>query len=87
MDFEFDVVQVDVADEYTLKVVFKDNTKGIIYFKPSFFKGVFKLLLDKKEFEKVFIDNDTVTWKNGLDIAPGTLYEKIKSGNGVCIFS
>lgn len=79
MDFEFDVVQVKLVCDYTLKVTFKDQTSGIVYFQNSFFKGFFEQLLDKKQFEKVFVDNDTVTWINGLDIAPDALYEKIKS--------
>lgn len=87
MEFDFEIVQVSIAENYALQITFKDNTKGVVYFKPSFFKGVFQPLLDTKKFEQVYIENDTITWRGGLDIAPDALYQKIKVGGGKCFLS
>jgi len=40
---------------------------------------VFEPLRDQAFFERSFIAGGTVTWPNGADIAPETLYERAKS--------
>lgn len=41
-------------------------------------KGVFQELKDKKKFKQVFInpESKTVTWSNGIDLCPDSLYQK-----------
>ncbi|KEI35570.1 DUF2442 domain-containing protein [Allofrancisella frigidaquae] len=81
-----DPINVQVTSKNTLEVLFEDGLKGQIIFYPSRFRGVFKSLEDENEFKKVFIDREigTVTWENGLDLAPDVMYEQIsKKGQWV----
>jgi hypothetical protein len=74
-----DPINVQVTSKDTLEVLFEDGLKGQIIFYPSRFRGVFKSLEDENEFKRVFIDREigTVTWENGLDLAPDVMYEQI----------
>ncbi|MBK2044854.1 DUF2442 domain-containing protein [Allofrancisella guangzhouensis] len=74
-----DPINVQVTSKNTLEVLFEDGLKGQIIFYPSRFRGVFKSLEDENEFRRVFIDREigTVTWENGLDLAPDVMYEQI----------
>lgn len=77
-----DPINVQVTSKNTLEVLFEDGLKGQIIFYPSRFRGVFKSLEDENEFKRVFIDREigTVTWENGLDLAPDVMYEQISKG-------
>lgn len=74
-----DPINIQVTSKNTLEVLFEDGLKGQIIFYPSRFRGVFKSLEDENEFKRVFIDREigTVTWENGLDLAPDVMYEQI----------
>ena len=74
-----DPINVQVTAKNTLEVLFEDGVKGQIIFYPSRFRGVFKSLEDENQFKRVFIDREigTVTWENGLDLAPDVMYEQI----------
>ncbi|WP_150464764.1 DUF2442 domain-containing protein [Francisella sp. XLW-1] len=74
-----DPINVQVTSKNTLEVLFEDGLKGQVIFYPSRFRGVFKSLEDENEFKRVFIDREigTVTWENGLDLAPDVMYEQI----------
>jgi hypothetical protein len=40
---------------------------------------VFEPLKDPGCFQRFFLEGGTVTWPNGADVAPETLYERAKS--------
>lgn len=72
---------------YCLAVEFLDGTKGIVDMKElihSLSAGVFSSLKKVENFNKVFLDCGVVTWSEGIDIAPDTMYEAIKK-DGRCI--
>ena len=75
-----DPINVQVVSKNTLKVLFEDGISGQIIFEPSRFRGVFKPLENDEIFKSVFIDREigTITWENGLDLAPDVMYEEIK---------
>lgn len=70
---------VKVLDNYQLKIYFEDGLKGVIDLTSLIGKGIFKSWKNQKEFEKVYIDktSHTITWPNGIDLAPEVLYEEI----------
>jgi hypothetical protein len=73
----WDVVEVVPAENRTLVVKFADGLSGTIRLDPAYCTGVFGALLDDKLLEQAYVRNGGVTWSNGLDLAPETMYEEI----------
>jgi hypothetical protein len=73
-----DVVEIKYKKGFIYHVVFDDGKRGDIDFSEYIGKGpVFEPLRDKTFFKKATIEGGTISWPNGADIAPETLYEKI----------
>jgi hypothetical protein len=75
---EWDVTELSVAGEFTLRVRFKDGLEGLVCFLPSFFRGVFAHLRDSAEFQRVMLVDGGVTWPGELDVAPDAMHEQIR---------
>ena len=74
-----DVIEIEYKDRYIYKIMFDDGTVGDVDFSNYLNKGpVFSPLADIQYFKKAKIEGGTVSWPNGADVAPETLYEKIK---------
>ena len=64
-----------------IRVTFSDSSEKTIDFE-GWLKGpVFQPLKDPAYFKRFFLDGWTITWPNGADIAPETLYEYKESSN------
>lgn len=74
----WDVTEVKIEKPRELKVMFADGLTGLVVIDRSFCSGVFKVLLDDDVVRQVRVDNGVVTWPNGLDLAPDTMYHEIK---------
>lgn len=72
------VTGVEVIDEYVLRLTFEDGLVGDVSFVGREWRGVFEPFKDPAVFAQAEIDAQfgTVTWPNGLDMAPETLYDK-----------
>jgi len=78
------VIEAEYLHDYFIHIVFSNGKEGSIDLSPFIGKGVFKPLVDKGYFKKLFVDGWTVSWPNGADLAPETLYELAeKAGNMV----
>ena len=77
-----DVKIITYKSQYVYHVEFDDGTHGDIDFSSYLKRGpVFKPLNELQFFRSATIEGGTISWPNGLDIAPETLYEKCEQIN------
>ncbi|MGH7551817.1 MAG: DUF2442 domain-containing protein [Longimicrobiales bacterium] len=71
------VVRAEYGGGYRIRVTFSDDSKKTVDFRTWLEGPVFEPLKDVAYFRRFFVDGGTVTWPNGADIAPETLYHAI----------
>lgn len=71
------VEQVEVLEEYTIRVRFEDRTVQEIDLEPILAGELYGPLRDPELFRKVFVDPEvhTVVWPNGADFDPALLHD------------
>ncbi|MCZ7589039.1 MAG: DUF2442 domain-containing protein [Gaiella sp.] len=76
-----DITGVDVIDDYRLRLTFEDGTVGDVDFSGRTWRGVFEPLRDPAYFRRVAVDTaaGTITWPNGIDMAPEPLYAEVRA--------
>ena len=75
------ITEVAYVDEYKIKIMFNDNTNGIIDFAPIIEQDhrlIIKELKQPDIFQNFSVKLDTLVWPNGADFSPEYLYENIK---------
>jgi Protein of unknown function (DUF2442) len=76
---DWDVTQVQVVDDHTLHVRFRDGVAGRVTFESSFFTGVFEPLRDPVLFRTVQAPDGFVTWpSSSVGLAPDAMHAQIK---------
>ncbi|WP_293752599.1 DUF2442 domain-containing protein [uncultured Paraglaciecola sp.] len=79
-----DVIQIHYQKDYVFHVEFDDGIEGDIDFSGYLEKGpIFLPLKDKSFFKDAIIESGTISWSNGADIAPETLYNKIQNNGSL----
>ncbi len=68
------VVRARYRSGYIVSTRFDDGTEKQIDISQWFKGPVFDSLKDPKFFKKFFIEGGTLSWPNGVDIAPEALY-------------
>ncbi len=72
-----EVTHIEYQSDYSYLIVFDDGITAVIDFSDYLQRGpVFAPLRDLQYFRQARIDGGTISWPNGADIAPETLYEK-----------
>ena len=79
MAFLPSVTRAEYRGGYSIQVTFNDGKSGAIDFSRWLEGPIFEPLKDPDYFQKFFVDGGTVSWPNGADIAPETLYEEVRS--------
>lgn len=72
-----DVTDVRVLARYVVELTFADNSQRVIDLEPLLWGPMFEPLLANYDlFRQVAVDPDagTITWPNGADISPRTLF-------------
>lgn len=77
------VKSVNVICHLALRVTFNDGTQGEVTISPDWLTGVFSDLLQPELFKSVFVEHGAVTWENGLDLDPKSMYDEIIA-HGYC---
>ena len=75
MNFLPSVVEAKYVDNYCILLTFNDGTANTVDFANWLEGPVFQPLRDLGYFRRFFLDGGTVSWPNGADIAPETLYD------------
>lgn len=70
------LISVTPLDNYTLELGFSNSEKRLFDVKPYLGFGIFQELNDKAYFKNVTTQFDSITWQNGQDFSPDTLYLK-----------
>jgi hypothetical protein len=68
--------------DYQIELVFNNKIKGVVDLKNTIFtdtRDIFKELKDLNKFKKFKIEFDTLSWENGLDLAPEFLYDLLNN--------
>lgn len=76
------VRSVEVLPDYCLRVVFNDGTAGVVRMKRLILSdsaGVFAVLSDPARFAEVRVETGTVSWPDGIDLAPDAMHAAIAS--------
>jgi hypothetical protein len=77
-----DVVSIEYRQGYVYRIVFDDGLEAEVDFSEYVGRGpVFMPLTDPTFFRQARIEAGTISWPNGADIAPETLYEKVEKAS------
>lgn len=74
------VVQVRALPDHHLEIEFADGVSGVLDDRHVIWGPVFEPLRDPARRAEAGIDDEgVVRWPNGADLAPDTMYERLKS--------
>jgi hypothetical protein len=75
MSFLPSVIRAEYRDEFRIHLTFNDGTAETVDFSEWLEGPVFEPLQEAEYFKRFFLEGGTVSWPNGADIAPETLYD------------
>jgi hypothetical protein len=75
------IAGVAVVGDHVLRLLFTDGTAGDIDFSAEHWTGVLEPLNDPAYFARVTVDLEagTISWPDGIDLAPEPLYEQARA--------
>lgn len=74
-----DIVKIEYRSEYTFRVQFDDGLAGDVDLSGFLNGPVFEPLKDINFFKQAGIDGGTISWPNGADVAPETVYALLEA--------
>lgn len=77
---DYDITAVEVTDHGVLELTFADGTTGRVDVLARLRGPVFERARTPEGFREAHIAEGTVAWPGGADLAPDTLYERVRSG-------
>ena len=78
-----DITEVEVVRHGVLRLTFADRTTGEVEVLERMRGPVFEQARTPEGFAQVRVDPETgtVVWPGGADLAPDTLYERVRTGS------
>jgi len=73
------ITDAKYINEYKINFKFSNGLEGTVDFENKLWGEVFEPLKDKSKFKKFTLKYDTITWRNGADIAPETVADWISN--------
>jgi hypothetical protein len=80
------VTSAEYRKYFTIDVVFNDGSESVLDLKSLFEsdgRTIVRELLDPVLFAQVSVENDTLVWPNGFDLAPEFLYKLARAAGRV----
>lgn len=77
-----DIVHAAVPEHGVLRLTFADGVTGDVYVLDRMRGPVFERAITPEGFVEAYTDPEsgTVCWPGGADLAPDTLYERVRTG-------
>ena len=75
MSFLPSIVNAEYRGDFRIQVTFNDGVQEVLDFSQWFEGPIFEPLKNQGYFRRFFVDGGAITWPNGADIAPETLYD------------
>ncbi|MGB3098823.1 MAG: DUF2442 domain-containing protein [Solirubrobacterales bacterium] len=77
-----DILKVDVRRHGVVALVFADGLNGEVEILSRMRGPVFERARTEQGFAEVAVDEEsgTIVWPGGADLAPDTLYERVRTG-------
>jgi hypothetical protein len=76
----YTVTEFTILDFGVLLLTFADGLRGEVDLRGRLWGPVFERVRTPEGFREVYLDNGTVSWPGGADLAPDTLYERVRTG-------
>ena len=74
-----EVTRVEYRGDHVYRLWFDDGLEGEVNFWEYLGRGpIFEPFADLEFFRQARVEGGTITWPNGADVAPETLYEKVR---------
>lgn len=76
------IIKVSVVRHGVLELTFEDGLSDTVEVLPRMWGPVFERARTEEGFAEAYLDAEsrTVAWPGGADLAPDTLYERVRSG-------
>lgn len=77
-----DITEVEVLRHGVVELTFADGLKGEVEILSRMRGPVFEIGRTQQGFAEVTVDQEsgTIVWPGGADLAPDTLYERVRTG-------
>ena len=73
-----DVTHFEILEDYKIKVVLSNGSKGVFDARPYLERGIFAELKNYDYFRRARIEFGTLTWPNEQDFSPETIEVKME---------